>query len=193
MGGWWKRKKGKQNKAKNPRRLAPTFIIHFCLSVTIFALYDFRVSAVRVPWVWLGARKSCNCTSNYSSYNCNSNTNSQRELQLANILGASCFSGGIVTFSPHFCANYRGRTRLQTVHSTWQQPKTNLRPRTTNRQPENDHNRRGQQKKWNKNQERKSAIFQLIDYKIPVTQLVGLPGRNIKLVLNCWVFEEEKL
>jgi len=46
-------KKGKQNKAKNLRRLAPTFIIHFCLSVTIFALYDFRVRAVRVPWVWL--------------------------------------------------------------------------------------------------------------------------------------------
>jgi len=38
-----------------------------------------------------GARKSCNCTSNYSrNYNCNS----QRELQVANILGASCFSGG---------------------------------------------------------------------------------------------------
>lgn len=45
--------RSRQNKAKNLRRLATTFIIHFCLSVTIFALYDFRVRAVRVPWVWL--------------------------------------------------------------------------------------------------------------------------------------------
>lgn len=42
------------------QKLQTTFIIHFCLSVTIFALYDFRVRpASGATW----ARKSCNILS----------------------------------------------------------------------------------------------------------------------------------